>query len=127
MAQIGTKGALLDLLIRQGATFGPVNVSATNPDTTPLNLTGATVRAQIRKTPSSATIDATAVITMVDAANGIFKFEFTAAETTLMTASDSGETDPLSTYVWDMEYVDAGTKVNPLMYGTVNVFREVTK
>ena len=45
MATLGYIGERLDLLIRQGATFGPFDVTLANPDKTPVNLTGATVQA----------------------------------------------------------------------------------
>ncbi len=45
MATLGYIGERLDLLIRQGATFGPFDVTLANPDKTPVDLTGATVRA----------------------------------------------------------------------------------
>jgi hypothetical protein len=49
MPQIGTKGSELDLLIRQGATFGPNSCTLTNPDNSPVNLTGATIKMQLKK------------------------------------------------------------------------------
>lgn len=49
MATLGYIGEKLDLLVRQGATLGPFAVTLTNPDNTPVNLTGATLRAHLRK------------------------------------------------------------------------------
>lgn len=125
---IGTKGAELDLLIRQGATFGPNTSTLTNPDTSPVNLTGATIKAFIRKSPKSTRmpfIQATVVIT--NAAAGQFTWTFPATETEKLIADDAGETAADSTYVWDMELTDASGRVLPMLYGAVKVFREVAK
>jgi len=128
MAVVGTKGQQVDLLIRQGASLGPVACRLTNPDTSPMNLTGATIRAQIRKTASDAlSTGAAAVCTVTNAANGEFTYEFTVEDTTLLTADATSESAPASVYVWDMELEDSVGRVTPLVYGTVNVFREVTK
>lgn len=128
MAVVGTKGQEVDLLIRQGATLGPIACRLTNPNATPMNLTGATIRAQIRKTASSAaSTGAAAVCTITNAANGEFTYEFTTAATTALVADEVSEEAPASIYTWDMELEDASGRVTPLVYGKVNVFREVTK
>lgn len=125
---LGTKGAELDLLIRQGATFGPNNSSLKNPDGSPINLTGASLRLQIRKTPNS-TLSPGAVGTaeITDAAQGLFTWGFSAEQTALLPADARGETEPDSQYVWDMELEDSQGRIIPLVYGKVLVFREVTK
>jgi len=128
MPQIGTKGSELDLLIRQGASFGPIASTIKNPDTTPMNLTGAALRAQIRKTPTSPLVDgAVGEFEITNAAAGEFTWGFSADVTELLVADSESELAPASTYVWDMELEDSIGRVIPLMYGKVNVFREVTK
>ena len=128
MPQIGTKGAELDLLIRQGATFGPVTSTIKNPNGSAMNITGATLRAQVRKTPTSPIGEGcTASFTITDAANGVFEWSFSDDATALLVADSESEIAPASTYVWDMEMEDSTGRVIPLMYGKVNVFREVTK
>lgn len=125
---LGSKGAELNLLIRQGATFGPNVCTLTNPDTSPVNLTGCTFRAQIRKTASDPlSSGAAATFTITNAALGEFYWEFTDEVTTVLVADSVSETAPASIYTWDMELEDASGRVIPLLYGTVNVFREVTK
>lgn len=128
MPQIGTKGAELDLLIRQGATFGPVTSTISNPDGTPMDLTGATLRAQVRKTPTSPIGEGcVASFTITNPTSGNFDWYFSATATSTLAADNESETAPASVYVWDMEIEDAAGRVIPLMYGKVNVFREVTK
>lgn len=128
MAVVGTKGQELDLLIRQGASLGPIGCRLTNPDTSPMNLTGAVIRAQIRKTASAAaSTGAAAVCVITNALNGEFTYEFTTEATTALVADEVSEEAPASIYTWDMELQDASGRVTPLVYGKVNVFREVTK
>lgn len=128
MPQIGTKGAELDLLIRQGATFGPVTSTITNPNATPMDITGVILRGQVRKTPTSPIGEGcVAEFNIIDAPNGIFEWYFSASATALLVADNESETAPASVYVWDMEMEDTQGRVIPLMYGKVNVFREVTK
>ena len=125
---IGTKGAELDLLIRQGATFGPNASRLTNPNGTPVNLTGSTFRGQIRKTASDALSTGCAItFTITNAINGEFTWEVTDEATTVLVADSISESAPASTYVWDMEMEDSSGRVLPLAYGKVQVFREVTK
>ncbi len=124
---IGTKGAALDLLIRQGATVGPNSCTLKDGTGDPIDITGATVRAQIRLTPDAVTAAATAVCTLVTPAAGVFTWHFTAAETTALTCSVIDENEPESLYYWDMELLKADATVVPLLYGDVRVFREITK
>ena len=128
MPQIGSKGANLDLLIRQGATFGPIVVTLTNPDTSPMDITSCVFRAQIRKTPSSTTTPGgSATTAIVSALAGQFSYEFPSALTTALTADSTSEESAASQYVWDLEMDDAAGRTIPLLYGVVKVFREVTK
>lgn len=127
MAQIGFKGEKLDLLIRQGATFGPFVVTTLNPDgITPVNLTGCTMRGQIRKLAKSAVAAATLNCVITDAPGGVYQFELSDAVTASLKAGES-EIDDASKYVWDLEMVDSLGRVIPVYYGDVTVFREVTK
>lgn len=128
MPQIGTKGAELDLLIRQGATFGPIKSRALNPNGTPMNLSGATIRAQVRKTATSPIGEAcVGSFVITNAADGRFEWSFTDDATSVLVADNDSELAQASIYVWDMELEDATGRVIPLLYGKVNVFREVTK
>jgi hypothetical protein len=128
MPRIGTKGAELDLLIRQGATFGPINATLRNPDNSPMNLTGSLIRSQVRKTPTSPLVEGcVASFDITDPTNGQFNWWFESDVTALLVADNESENAPASTYVWDMELEDSNGRVIPLLYGKVNVFREVTK
>jgi uncharacterized cupin superfamily protein len=126
MSVITDKGQELDLVIRQGATFGPIICTLKDELNVAINITGATFEAQIRKTPNSRKATGCAVSTaMVDAVNGQFSFTITATESAKLLAGDT-ENSPESLYYWDLE-MTLGTVVTPFCYGTVKVFREVTK
>jgi hypothetical protein len=124
---LGTKGAALDLLVRQGATLGPNSTLLKDGTGAAMDLTGCTLSAQIRRSPSSSTVDATATFTITNAVLGAFDWEFPATETAMLSCDAVDETLPESQYVWDMELLYASGRVVPLLYGAVSVFREVTK
>lgn len=126
MATLGYIGEKLDLLVRQGATLGPFAVTLTNPDNTPVNLTGATLRAHLRKKALDAVKVAQFDVTITDAAAGKFEFGMIDEATAAIPAGETLK-DAASVYVWDMELEDASGRVLPLYYGDCKVFREVTR
>lgn len=122
---LGSIGEEMDLLIRQGATFGPHVVTMTNPDGSPVDLTGVLLRGSIRKEPRALVkYDLTFVIT--NPTGGVYKMFMLDTETKVLTAGPSlSHVD--SRYVWDSEMVDTLGNVIPLYYGKVNVQREITR
>ena len=125
--QIGTKGDRLDILIRQGATFGPMQCTVLKADGSPEDLTGCTFIAEIRKTPDAATAAASALFTLTNATAGQFSFTFLATATEDIPCAPEGETSPDSLYVWDLEIHYPSGMVRPMLYGDALVFREVSK
>lgn len=128
MPTIGSIGTNLDLKLRQGATFGPVVGQLKNADETPINITGYTFRAQMRKSADDALSTGLAfTCSVVDGPNGKFSIELSDEQTSTL------DVDPISmdaldsTYVWDLEMESPAGKVTALLYGKANVFREVTK
>ena len=122
---LGHIGEEMDLLIRQGATFGPHILTMTNPDSSPVNLTGITFRGTIRKDAKS-TVAHLITFEVINAVGGVVKMSMTDEETSLITAGPAlSHAD--SKYVWDAEMQDALGSVIPLYYGKVSVFREVTR
>ena len=126
MATLGYIGEKLDLLIRQGATLGPFQGAMTNPDGTPVDLSGCVLRAQIRKKALDPAVVTPVTVTITDPLSGQYVFGLSAELTAAIVAGESIK-DPTSKYVWDMEMVDASGQVLPLYYGDVSVFREVTR
>ena len=125
--QIGSKGDRLDILIRQGGTFGPKYCTILKSDGSPEDITGCTFIAEIRKTADATAVAASAVFAITNAAGGEFNFTFEASATKDIAADPVGETEPDSQYVWDLEMHYPGGRVRPLLYGDVAVFREVSK
>lgn len=126
MAQVGFRGERLDLLARQGATLGPFIVTLTNPDNSPVNLTGCTIQGQVRQNALDATKVADFVVTIIDAVAGKFSFEIPHTVTKDIPAGEFPK-DPISIYQWDMELEDSLGRVLPLYYGEYENFREVTR
>ncbi len=123
---LGTAGERVDLLIRQGASFGPHVVTLTNPDGTLVNLTGATVRGQLRRKALDVAVLIALTCTITDAAGGEFEISLTDEQTAAITAGE----DPAmlaSAAVWDLELEDAAGRVIPVFYGRVTIHREVTR
>lgn len=126
MPQIGDKGEELDLLIRQGGTFGPHEVSWTNPDGTFVDISDMFFRAQIRKDPTDDDPVATFICKTTNAIQGKFSFEIDATQTANI-PSGPDENQTSSAYFWDLEAVTDTGVVIPLIYGKVKMFREITK
>jgi hypothetical protein len=123
---IGSIGAEQPLLIRQGADFG-FTANLRGPDgVTPMNLTGCSARAQIRKRATDSALTIALTCTVVDALTGSLSISLTNLQTAGLVAGES-VSEAASKYVWDCEFVDSLGRVIPLFYGPVNVFREVTR
>lgn len=124
---IGYIGKRLDLLIRQGGTFGPYLCAMRNSDGTPVDLTGCAFRGHIRKTAADPAIVCVVTAVVVGlATEGNYSLGISATDSALIQAGAT-LADALSKYVWDLEMVDSLGRVIPIYYGDVNVFREVTR
>jgi hypothetical protein len=120
--RIGVRGERLNLLIRQGATLGPFRASMVNPDSSPVDLTGAQIKGVMRKTAGAAAVIANLVVVISNAPGGLYEFSLPASVTAGIAAGLS-ETDADSRYVWSLDLVDAQGQVLPLYYGDVAVVR----
>lgn len=120
-------GERWDLELRQGSSFGPVRHVLTNPDETPVNLTGCQVRGQIRRKALDTTVVATFVCTIApDPLLGWYEFALTDEATA---AIPCGPTiaDALSQFEYDIELEDAAGRVMCTLQGRVSVKPEVTR
>lgn len=127
--QIGYLGEPLDILIRQGGTFGPFSGTMVDTDGTPIDLTGCTIRGSIRHKgldANKAPFPFNLVVTSAYDATGTYSFTLTDEVTATIPCGESTDL-PASQHVWDMELQDAGGQVIPLYYGKVTVLREVTR
>lgn len=113
---LGDLGAVLDLQFRQGSTFGPHEIVLTNPGDTPMDLTGAEIRGQLRRNPGEGNPVAFTV-TFGDRTAGEFSFELSAEQTAALTPPK---------YIYDLELEDTLGRVIPLFHGEVIVELEVT-
>lgn len=116
----------VDLELVQGATFGPVTHTLKNPDGTPVDLTGATLRGQVRRKASDPVVAASFVCTSAAPTTGRYTFELSAASTAALAAGDT-LVATASLYEYDIELLDTLGRVLPLLYGSLKVFREVTR
>ena len=116
---LGTIGNELNILFRAGTTWGSYQLTIKNKDGTPVNLTGYTFSARIKRTISSADIVASITVDPIDLPNGIVALLIPA--TTTSTIQPSGS----SPYVWDMEMTDPLGFVEPLFFGEVEVIGNV--
>ena len=124
--QIGGKGSQLDILIRQGATFGPHRITLKDENSNSIVLTGFEFTGQIRKSISSAQVTAVIQTEIIDEQNGIIEISIPWNVTKDIPAGEN-EKDEKSLYLWDFEMRDPQNKVTPLFYGQVKVFREITR
>ena len=127
MAQIGSIGERLDIILRQGSTLGPFLVTLTNELGVPIDLTGATISGQVRKNAldTGAPIAAFDIV-YVNRVAGQFSFGMAKAITVAIPAGEY-QKDEASQYKWDMELLDTLTRCIPLYYGNFENFREVTR
>lgn len=119
---LGSIGKRHDLLIRQGAGFGPYLIEVRTASGAARDITGWTAEGSLRRHASS-------TVALVD-----FEFDLPAptlgqlrfwidAEDTLPDALPCGESDldKESLYYWDFDLItSAGTRI-PLLYGSVRV------
>ena len=127
MAQIGSIGERLDIILRQGSTLGPFIVTLTDSNGTPIDLTGATITGQVRKNAlDTGSPVATFDIVYINRVAGQFSFGMAKATTVAIPAGEYQQ-DEASQYKWDMELTDSLTRCIPLYYGNFENFREVTR
>lgn len=90
-----------------------------NAVTTPWDLTNFTVKSQLRKLASSATVTLEFTCIKIDATNGVCKISATPTQTKDIKAGN---------YVWDLQLKDDTTDdVTTILAGRVTVTSEVTR
>lgn len=107
--------AKYDITLDQGSTF-TLQITLQQPAGTPINLSGYTIRSQIRKSYTGSLIEEF-TCAIVTAASGIFQMALTAEETKLLTEAE---------YVYDVEISISGN-VTRVLEGTIYVSPEVTQ
>ena len=112
---LGRRAPRVDLYLEQGADFAQPLVYR-NSDGTPVDLTGYTAAAQVRKSVGSATVALALTVTL--GADGAITLSAPAAATEAV-AIDKG--------VWDLELTAPGGAVTRLLSGDVIVDKGVTR
>lgn len=123
--QLSSLGERMNLQLQQGATFGLIVATMTNPDTSPVNLTGCIIFGSIRKAATPDVIAAPITVVITAPLTGGYTFQVTAANTDLLTAGDALQSSA-SQYIWDLFMKDAAASVLSLYSGTAQVLRRVT-
>jgi hypothetical protein len=123
---VGRRAQRVHLHMVRGHAFGPVTITLTGPDgTTPINLTGASLYAQVRRKASDEDAVATFVVTVTNASGGIASMSMTEAEAENIPAVDD-HTAPGSQSVWDVVLVDSLGRPTVLAGGPLTGHLSVT-
>ena len=117
----------------QGSTWG-IRIIMKNQDGTIQDLTGYSVRMQIRASYRSSTAeesltsDNNSTDISIDASTGTITFQLSAARTAAMSVDlSSGSKPPKTVYVYDIELQDSAGVVSKILYGDFTVYGEVTR
>jgi hypothetical protein len=130
--KISTLGERRDLELHQGASLRPVRQYLTRramptAQPTPVDLTGAQVRGQIRKTALATTVVASFGTRIAPVpAEGWIEFWLTDEQTAAITAGPEF-TSPESLYEYDIEVEDADGNVDVSLSGVVRIRAGVTR
>lgn len=120
-------GAVVNLAIAQATDFGPVTLTFTNPDGTPVDLTGVTLAADLALPATPRTPVATFTLTITSPPTaGIALMSMPDATTATLSAQAYPGDTSQGNYVWDLKMTSAGGLVSRPLYGQVTVWREVT-
>lgn len=122
---LGSIGKRVDILLRRGCTWGPFTATMRNADGSPVNLTGSTFNARIKRKASDAAV--VAVIDMAllsDGADGRYVMGMSHTVTETLT-TDPDLTKAGARYVWDAEEITASGERIPRYWGVVTVQENV--
>lgn len=110
--------AYVELFMDQGATFNNIINLADDINNANINISGYTVRSQMRRSYYSANASANILCTITNAAAGEITLSLTAGETANIKAGR---------YLFDLETVDEYDIVNRVMEGIITVTPRITR
>jgi len=123
---ISNLGARVDLQLRTDSDF-KTQITFTNADGTPVNLTGCALAAQLRKLPQDLEPVASFVVAILaPATGGLASLAMPAAVTALIPCGQS-LMEEASRYAWDLQLIDATGAISAPLYGTVRIAAGVTR
>lgn len=115
----------------QGSTFS-LTITVKDSTSNVQDITGYDARMQIRTGYDAASATETLSVSngeiTIDGANGNVYLELAATRTANIPVDlNSTAIPPKSIYVYDLELIDNGGRVSKLLYGTAEVYAEVTR
>lgn len=111
-------GAFVELFMDQGTTFNTIINLSDDSTNANINVSGYTVRSQMRRSYYSTNATANLVCTITDAANGEITMSLPASNTSNIKAGR---------YLFDLETIDAQGTVSRPLEGIITVTPEVTR
>jgi hypothetical protein len=118
---LGNIGASQEIAIRRGATWGPHRITFRNPDASPVDLTGASVVAEVRRKTSDSAALLPIDVTIVNAAGGVVDIDLSESATATLTAAEDPST-AASRVVWRLDIIDSAGRVIPVFRGPGTVY-----
>lgn len=113
--------------IDQGSDF-TLNMSLLDADDQPVDLTGAQILGQIRKTASSDVVETEFDFIPVNLANGEFIISLPAIKTSLLKVLPSYSAErTLTQYAYDVKIIYSDGSINRILSGTISISPEVTR
>lgn len=126
MDKLGNIGVRRNLVIRIGATFGPYPVSFSNPDGSPVDVTGCTLHARAKRKFSDTAVLFTFECPIVNPTVKPQALFGLPAEATEEVECADDPRHPSRTAVWEMNLHDStGVRVIPLRRGTISLYPKV--
>lgn len=107
-----------ELYIDQGTTYNNIITLTDDITNAYINISGYTVRSQMRRSYYSANASATFTCTITDASNGEITMSLTSGQTSNIKPGR---------YLFDVETVSANNVVTRVLEGTITVTPEITR
>jgi len=124
---VSNLGAVVNLAIAQGTDFGPVTLTFTDSTGAPIDLTGASLAADLALPTSPGTSVASFTLAIQSPPTaGIALMSMPDSVTATLTAQNYLGDTTSGTYVWDLKLTSEGGSVSRPLFGNVTVWREVT-
>jgi hypothetical protein len=111
---------VLDLIVKQGSDYFR-KLLFTNPDTTPMDITGYIFRGQARTDYDSPDVAFNFQFTITDAVGGEVELKISNIATTALDLSENTK------FVYDCEFVTPTSNVDMFLRGKIQMIREVTR
>ena len=113
--------------IDQGSDF-TLNMSLLDADDQPIDLTGAQILGQVRKTASTEIVETEFDFVPIDLANGEFIISLPAIKTSQLKVSPSYAAErTITQYAYDVKIIYSDGTINRILSGILSISPEVTR